>query len=273
MRKSMLPSDFEQYLTITKYELFGYLRKKRLWVVLIVLFLIFFFVLLLPPALGVDYPSTFRSYSQVYVSFVSIIALLCATFFGSDSLVGEFHHKTGFVVFPNPLKRRVIFLGKFTASMLASILVILIYYGLIALFVGGIYKDVNIELIYSLLMAIAYLFALIGLAYFISAVMKGAIGATVLTFILLLLILPMIGGALNFAGAEPWFFVTHGGDSIVYVMDPSYEAGKVCFDTGMESEICSFLPDIYVSIAVMFAYFIIFTILALIIFQRKEMVG
>lgn len=273
MRKSMLPSDLEQYLTITKYELFGYLRKKRLWVILIVLFLIFFFVLLLPPAFGVDYPSTVRGYSEVYLSFVSIIVLLCATFFGSDSLVGEFQHKTGFVVFPNPLKRRIIFLGKFTASMIASILVLLVYYGLIALFVGGIYKGMNLELIYSLLVALTYLLALIGLAYFISAVMRGTIGSTILTFILLLFILPMVGGGLNFAGVEPWFFVTHGGDTIVYVMDPSYEAGKACFDTGMESEICSFLPDISVSIAVMFGYFIIFTILALLIFERKEMVG
>jgi ABC-2 type transport system permease protein len=273
MKKSMLPSDFEQYLTVTKYELLGYLRKKRLWVVLIIIFLMFFLVLLLLPALGVDYPRTFRGYSEAYLSFVSIIALLCATFFGSDSLVGEFQQKTGFVVFPNPVRRRIIFLGKFTASMLASILVILIYYGLIALFVGGIYKGVNFELIYSFLVAITYLLAVIGLAYFISAVMKGTIGSTVLTFILLLFILPMIGGALNFAGVEPWFFVTQGGDSIANVMDPSYEPGKFCTQADIETEFCFFLPDTYVSIAVMFGYFFIFILLALLVFQRKEMVG
>ncbi|MCJ2556779.1 MAG: ABC transporter permease subunit, partial [Candidatus Thermoplasmatota archaeon] len=192
------------------------------------------------------------------------------TFFGSDALVTEFRQRTGFVVFPNPVRRLVIGLGKFSASMIASFFVISIYYGLIALFVGGLYKAVNVELVYSFLIAIMYLSAAVGVAYFVSSVMKGTVGSTLLTFFLFLLILPMVGGALMLADVEPWFLVTHGGEAITYVMDPGYLPGKVC---PVGSPMCFFIPDIYVSVAVMAVYLIIFLILAFFMFNRREMVG
>ncbi|MCK4366384.1 MAG: ABC transporter permease [Thermoplasmata archaeon] len=270
MPKSMMPSDFEQYITVVRYELLGYLRKKRLWAIIAIVFMVFFLAFLLPPALGHDYPAAFRDYSQGYLGFVGILVLLCATFFGSDALVTEFQQKTGFVVFPNPVRRLVIGLGKFSASMIASVFVISIYYGLIALFVGGLYKEVNVELVYSFLIAIMYLSAVVGVAYFISSVMKGTVGSTLLTFFLFLLILPMVGGALMLADVEPWFLVTHGGDAITHVMDPGYTPGKECI---MGGSMCFFLPDIYVSVAVMAVYLIVFLILAFFMFNRREMVG
>ncbi|MFQ6106658.1 MAG: ABC transporter permease [Thermoplasmata archaeon] len=267
--RTMLPTSVEQYFTVVRYELLGYLRKKRLWVMFAILFLMFFLILLLPVALGVKYPSTFRDYAQLYLGFVGILVLLCATFLGSDALVSEFQQKTGFVIFPNPVNRFVIALGKFSASMIASVIVISVYYGLIALFVGGIYKEVNIELVYSFLLAITYLSAAVGVAYLISAAMKGTVGSTLLTFFLFLMVLPMISGILSFVDVNPWFLVTHGGDTITYVMDPGYAPGRICVQEGF----CLYLPDIYVSIAVMFAYLIVSLILALFIFQRKEMAG
>ncbi|MCK4456436.1 MAG: ABC transporter permease [Thermoplasmata archaeon] len=272
VEKTTIPSGADQYVTITRYELLGHLRKKRIWVIFIVLFLIFFFVLLLFPAAGVDYPSTFEGYSQIYLGFMSVLILLCATLFGSDALVGEFQQRTGFVLFPNPVKRLTIFLGKFSASMIASVIVISVYYGLIVLFIGGMYKTVTIELAYSLLLAVLYLSAALGVAYAISAIMKGIIGSTVLTFILFLFVLPMVGMALGMAEVDPWFLVTQSGDTVTYVMEPEYQAGKFCIQQARQT-ICFYVPELATSAATMAGYFIASSILAFLFFRRREMVG
>ncbi|MFQ6128135.1 MAG: ABC transporter permease [Thermoplasmata archaeon] len=273
--KSMAASSFEQYLTIMRYELFGYLRRKRLWAILVILFLVFFLILLVPPAYGVEYPPTFRDYARIYLEFTAILVLLCATFFGSDSLVSEFQQKTGFVIFPNPVKRSIIGLGKFSASMVASVLVISIYYGLIALFVGGIYKTIEVEFAYSYLLAILYLSAAVGVAYLISSVMKGTVGSTLLTFFLFLLIFPMIQGILTFVGVKPWFFVTFAGGTMMYIMVVPYPQDRI-FEMPMGDQsmtMYEFFPEISVSIAVMFAYLIVCLILAFHIFKKRDMVG
>jgi ABC-2 type transport system permease protein len=270
--KTMMPPDVEQYVTVTRYELLGHLRKKRIWVVFIILFLIFFLVLLIFPAAGRDYPSTFEGYSQIYLGFVSILILLCATFFGSDSLVGEFQQKTGFVLFPNPVKRLTVFLGKFSASLIASVLVISVYYGLIVVFIGGMYMTVTVELAYSLLLAVLYLSAALGVAYAISAIMKGTIGSTVLTFILFLFVLPIVGAALGMAEVDPWFLVTQSGDTVTYVMEPGYQTGKFCGQQGNQT-FCFFVPELGTSVTVMTGYFIAFSTLGFLVFRRREMTG
>ncbi|MCJ2555981.1 MAG: ABC transporter permease, partial [Candidatus Thermoplasmatota archaeon] len=271
-QKTMAPTDFEQLVTVVRYEIFRYIRRRRLWAMLAIVFLIFFLILLVPPAYGVDYPPEFGMYSQIYLSFTWILILLCATFFGSDALVSEFQHKTGFVIFPNPVKRSTIALGKFSASMIASILVICIYYGLIALFVGGIYKAIDVEFAYSFLLALLYLSSAMGVAYLISSVMKGTMGSTVLTFFLFFLILPMIGQILSFVGVKPWFFITFAGDTISYIgnvpypQDGSFEVTM----SGQTMTIHEFYPDVWVSVAVMVGYLVVCLILAVLRFNRRE---
>lgn len=275
-QKTMAPTDFEQLVTVVRYEIFSHLRRRRLWAILAIVFMIFFLILLVPPAYGVDYPPEFGMYSQVYLGFTGILVLLCATFFGSDALVSEFQHKTGFVIFPNPVKRSTIALGKFSASMIASILVICIYYGLIALFVGGIYKAIDAEFAYSFLLALLYLSSAMGVAYLISSVMKGTMGSTVLTFFLFLLILPMIEGILSFVGVKPWFFITFAGGTISYIMNVPYPQDgsfEMTVGGGQTMTIYEFYPDVWVSIAVMLGYLIVCLTLAILRFNRREMVG
>ena len=275
-RRTMAPTDFEQLVTVVRYELFRYIRRRRLWAILATVFLIFFLILLVPPAYGVSYPPEFGMYSQIYLGFTGILILLCATFFGSDALVSEFQHKTGFVIFPNPVKRSIIALGKFSASMIASVLVICIYYGLIALFVGGIYKTIDTEFTYSFLLALLYLSSAMGVAYLISSVMKGTMGSTVLTFFLFFLILPMIGQILSFVGVKPWFFVTFAGGTISTIMNVPYPQDgsfEMPVGNGQTMTIHEFYPEVWVSVAVMLGYLIVCLVLAILRFNRREMVG
>jgi ABC-2 type transport system permease protein len=274
--KSMAPTDLEQFFTVSKYEFYKYLRMKRLWAILAIVLTVFFLILVAFPLSGQPYPHEFRIYSQAYLGFSNILVLLCATFFGSDSLVSEFQQKTGFVIFPNPVKRMTIALGKFSASLIASVLVISIYYGLIALFVGGIYKHVDVEFGYSFLLALLYLSSALGVAYLISAVMKGTLGSTLLTFFLFLFILPMIGGILTLVGVKPWFFITFAGGTISLIMTTPYPLDPppdIMQMNGQEFTMYTYYPELAASIGVMVAYLVVSLTLAFLIFNRREMVG
>ena len=85
-----IPSDFRQFLLVVRYEILKYLRSKRLIAMLIILALIIGLILGVPPALGHDYPSDALDFAGMFVGFVSILIILCVTFFGADAIVSEF---------------------------------------------------------------------------------------------------------------------------------------------------------------------------------------
>lgn len=273
--KSTVPTDFRQFLTVVRYEILKYLRSKRLLAMFIILFLVVYLILLVPPAFSYSYPNTFTDFASVFINFAGILILLCATFFGSDSFVSEFQQKTGFVIFPNPVKRLSIGLGKFAASMTVSILVMSCYYGLIALYVGGIEKEVTVQFVYSYGLALLYLTSVMSVAFFISSVMRGTVGSTLLTFFLFLLILPMIEGVLTFVGVKPSLSITFAGGVLAYILQVPYPVDEVrAFPpNNPQITIHIFYPEVLLSIALMVAYTFIFLLMALWIFKRKQMLG
>ncbi|MFH1579140.1 MAG: ABC transporter permease, partial [Thermoplasmatota archaeon] len=141
-----------------------------------------------------DWRTTPEDFESFFVGFVSILIIICATFFGADALVGEFSNRTGYLIFPIPMKRHVLFFGKFAASITAGLIVIGLFYagvGILSLIAA---RGIDDHLLMSFAYAMEYLLALTAVAYLISSLMKGATGAIVLTFLLPLLIFNIIDG-------------------------------------------------------------------------------
>lgn len=269
-----VPSDFQQYLHIIRYETLKYLRSKRLLAILIILALVIGLILIVPPALGQDYPSDALDFASRFVGFSSLLVILCITFFGSDAIVSEFQHKTGYILFPNPLKRFVILIGKLSASLLSSLLVLSIYYGVIVISTSAITHSLPIEIVLSFLFAVAFLVSGLSIAYLISCLMKGTTGATVLTFFLFFLILPIIESVLTFAAVKPWASITFCSGIISYVLEVPYPKDRVeeiTFGEGQTMDLNVFYPEIALSLLVMLYYLVITFALAYLIFSRKEM--
>src|SRR5207237_886203 len=83
-----------------------------------------------------------------------------------------------------------------------------LYYGAAAIaalvITGSLTWDVGLSYLYTL----GYMTAVVGVAYLLSALLKGTVAATVLTFFLFTLIFSIIGGILPRANVEPWFIPT-----------------------------------------------------------------
>ena len=99
------PSDVNQVGVVVKYEVLKYLRSKRLMGLIIIEALVLLLITALPPLLGNDYATNADAFINGYTGYVTILIVIGATLFAGDAIVSEFQGRTGYLLFPKPVKR------------------------------------------------------------------------------------------------------------------------------------------------------------------------
>jgi ABC-2 type transport system permease protein len=259
-------SPFAQFVTVANYEIRKYIRSRRLLGMLILVGVIVGLFLGLPPALGSAYASTPNAFVSTFATFAGLLVVLGGVLFAADALVSEHEKRTGYFLFPNPVRREVLVLGKMAASVIVCTAVLSLYYGAAAVaalaVTGSLSWDVGLSYVYAL----GYMTAVVGVAYFLSALLKSTVAATVLTFFLFTLIFSIIGGILPLAKVDPWFIPTSASGIIANVLGgPTVRGGPGgAADRG-------FVPDPATSLLVFAAYAIVSGVLAILWFRRREL--
>lgn len=218
-----------------------------------------------------DWTTSKEDFNSLFLGFVTILVIICATLFAGDALVGEFQNRTGYLIFPNPLKREVLFLGKFCASMTAGTLVVVLFYVGLALLSFLTVHGIDDDFLASMLFAVEFLLATTAVGYFISSILKGSTGAIVLTFFLFVIILPIVDGVSSFAGVKIESSVTFAANVITYIVLDPYPV-----DTSVEAfgfTIYSYYPSVSSAAIVMMVYTVVAMALSLIMFKRKQLTG
>lgn len=220
-----------------------------------------------------DFKTSTIDFSFNFLSFAEILIIICAMFFAADVLVSEFQNRTAYLLFPNPVKREILFTGKFLASFIASFAMVLIYYvvtivlSLVTL--GGVAEYIHL----SLLFATLFLLSALALAYFISSVMKGSTGSIVLTFFLLLMIMPIIEGVGGAAGVKMWFLLTFAAHSLMYSLFYADYPVDAAQDFPGGFTYYAYYPELGLSAIVLSLYVVAFILISVILFKRKELNG
>ncbi|HOP09272.1 MAG TPA: ABC transporter permease, partial [Candidatus Methanofastidiosa archaeon] len=210
-------SGFSQLTTIVRYEMLKFLRGKKLYIMLGIIAVFVGAVLIVPPVVGESYPDA-KEMIQFFTSFIDIIIILLVTLFGADSVVYDFEKGTAFVIYPNPVRRRTIFVGKFVAALLVSIGVLCLYYLLAGVIDLGINGTVPSRMVYSMLLAVAYLMTLMCMTFLISTSLRSTLASSVLVFAAFFLVLPMVGGILSVVGEKAWFLVTSASTVVTDIL-------------------------------------------------------
>jgi ABC-2 type transport system permease protein len=272
----VLPNSLSQVGIVTKYELLNYFRSRRFFVLLIIGLLISG---LLTALVGYYRPSGFvdtplHFYAGWWGNFAILIIVLSGIFFGGDAISGEFQNKTGYYLVPNPLRRSSIYVGKWIAALLASLIVIGEIVA-ITLANGFYYFGVNVpvEFGYSLLLAVMYLTSVLGVTFFFSSLFKSSSMSILVTAILFLFVFTLIQTLIvGFVKIEPWFMITYGSETIGNVLQDTYPAHVTTGHIrGPESPIATvYNVTIPEGIAIMVAYFVVTGFLGLVLFERKE---
>jgi len=218
-----------------------------------------------------EWSTTTEGFDGLFLSFATILVIIAATFFGSDAIVGEFQNRTGYLVFPTPLKKWVLFFGKFSASVTAGLVVTVAFYGGVTLLsyltVGAVDDDFGL----SLLFAIEFLVAATAVAYLISSVLKGSTGATVLTFLMFIIILPIIDSVSTFTGAKIDASLTFASGVTGYIVMDPYPVDASIEQFGFT--FYSLYPEPLTAAIVMLAYIVVGLALSLVLFYRKQLSG
>jgi ABC-2 type transport system permease protein len=209
-------SEFEKLRVVISYEFLKHIRRKRLWVILGLALLAEAAVLIMMPTLSDGYPESVMVMAAV-LTIGPGLAVIGAIFFAGDAIAGEYEGKTGFMLFTNPIKKLTLWTGKYLAGYIAVALLIIFTYAIIAFSLLGIYGEVPVEMIKSFGLCLLYAAAVLSVTFFFSAISKGAMGATVITLVFIMVISGIIESVLGFTNNPYWFLISAEGDSIAMV--------------------------------------------------------
>jgi ABC-2 type transport system permease protein len=227
---------------------------------------------------GHTYTATYRwhetseSFASGFIGFANLLIVICATFFGADAIVSEYQARTGYLIFPNPIRRASLYMGKFAASMTAGIVVIAIFYAVVGTLSLVSVSGLDKNFLMSFAFALEYLLAVMAVAYLISTLMKGTTGATVLTFFLFIMILPIIDGVVSVSRIKPSWSLTFSAGTISNILTSPYPSDTIT-DYGRGFMFPSYYPDPATAAIVMLAYALVAVGLSMVLFRRKQMTG
>jgi len=265
-----VPSSFAQCGIQTEFEFLNYLRSTRFYILLAIVATIGISIM---AVMYVYKPSTYLSspmafYSLWWGGIVNLCVILTGIFFGADAISTEFQNKTGYYLLPNPVKRSSIYIGKWIASFLASAIAIGVY-AAITIADGAIYFGSNVPYQFgeSFVFALFYIFPILGVSFFISSVFKNNSYSILVTAILLLFgfnyITPLITA---FSNSEPWYVLSYGAGIITNVLSSSGYPPHEIVIAGSSSYNAT-IPE---GLAIMFAYFVLTSILGITLFDTED---
>lgn len=275
-----VPGSLAQVLATAKYAFLDYFRSRRFLILIVITLLISG---LLTALVGYYRPASFLAsdlgfYSSWWGGSITFVVVLSAIFFGGDAISGEFQNKTGYFFLPNPIRRSSIYVGKWLAALLASVVVMVVYIAITlanAFYYFG--PEFPVQFAESILFAMFYLVSVLGFTFFFSSLFKSTTYSLLVTAILFLFAFTLISTLVSdLVKIEPWFILTYGADIIGNVLTVPYPQHVVqttgIFGRGGPSAlvITTYNATVPEGLVIMGAYFAVTAILGLLLFERKE---
>lgn len=261
MLEDSFSDNLRQTGVVMNNEFRKYFRGKSMTIFTILLGLVLFLNIALPYIVGDGLSKDPTELAYSFASAMLLIIIMSATLFTSGSIASEFEERTALVLFTKPLKKWSVFLGKFISACMIGFAFILIYYAIltcVSLIVTG---STSPHLPVSLGLAFACMFGSAGVAVLISSVSKKFGLAAILTFVLMLLIMPLISSMLSLGSIDPWFMLDEG----------AYSVGNVFLHSGASEFLpSSTAPDVGRSAVVMLVWGAVTSIIGYLIFRRRE---
>jgi ABC-type transport system involved in multi-copper enzyme maturation permease subunit len=250
---------YNTYLSLV-FEMKKHLKRRRLLIVSAI-------AVLVPMLFYISIPDTANQFTATSLNFISVLIAITAAMFAGDAISSEFENKTALLSFPTPQKRISIMAGKYVAALMATFLIVLLFYGVMSLQIMQLYGSAAIptELWQSVLIAMLYSTSAVSIVFVFSSLFKRSMSATILGFVTLMMILPVLSTVLSATDVEPWFIVTYSAGLISDVV------GDGSFGFGPGQNFGSvFDPSLRTGIAVMFSYMIIGFISSMLIASKRN---
>jgi len=270
-------TSVEQVLKLARYQFRDYLRSRRYVLMMAIVGIIGAILTAVlayfRPAGLIDTSSAF--YGTFWGGGASIVIVFAGVIFGGDAIAGEFQNKTGYFLMGLPIRRATIYVGKYLAALAASLTAMAVF--LLILLANGVYylgaDAFPWQLGASFLLAIVYLFALLGTTFLFSSMFKTSAYATLVVAILFLFGFSILQELVVVLGKiEPWFVISYASSILGTIFDNPYPA-HITHTPGFgpgSPMVTTYTPTIVEGIAIMLGYFVITAVLGLVLFEREE---
>jgi ABC-2 type transport system permease protein len=194
-----------------------------------------------------------------------IIIVLPAAFLGGDAISSELQNKTAYSMIGNPVTRSTIYLGKWLATFVAS-LVLLVTFETITMG-NGLYHFGNVptEFWLSFLFSGLYLAASLGVAFLFSSVFKTSALPVLLSGATLLLGFDILRTILLVMNIEPWFVLSYAQNVITKIFIVPYPENIVTTES-----LITYTPAIPQSLLVMTVYTVASLLIGYLIFKNRD---
>ncbi len=206
--------DLRQIIQVAKYEVMKFMRSRKFLIYSALTAAVVLLITFLPYVLGGNLGDTAGEAFSTYVGFVSLLVLLGATLFASYTLVSEFEERTALILFTRPIKRVTIFAGKFLSCFVLVGAIMVAYYLVAFLAALAATGSLITSFLPSMAMCLAYVFATTGVAMLVSSLFKKGGTAAVVTFLAVLLVVPIVSSAASGAGVDTWFMLDQASTAI-----------------------------------------------------------
>jgi ABC-type transport system involved in multi-copper enzyme maturation permease subunit len=275
MARVQLPSQSSQIFAVCQFELLKFIRGKKILASIVIALAISLVLVVTPQIIQIDSQLTVYDYLSFPLGFLPYLLVLSAAFFGSNSLLSEFHERTGYALFPNPVSKTSVWLGKFFAAELVSFLIIGVFFGVIITAAELKYHTIPEEIFYSLGFAFVSVTSIMSIAFLVSSIFRGPTGAAVLVFFLFIMILPIIDQVLiGFVDTKPWFTPTFSSKIIENVLIVPYPNDLASGETPRGPfDVHRFVPYVSESLLVLTGYILVSSILSIYAFKKREMIS
>lgn len=272
-------TSLTQVGTITMYNFLNYFRARRFYVMLAIILLISG---LLTGLVAYYRPASFVGgtglagalgfYGAGWGSFANFVIILSAAFFGGDAISGEFQNRTGYFLVPNPIRRSVIYVGKYLAALVASSIILGVFATI--MIANGLYYfpgSIPNEFLQSLAFSWIYLISVLSLAFAFSALFKSSSISILMSVILLLFVFNVIDTVSSaVAGIEPWFSITYGAGIVSNVLQDPFPPHQTTEHVGPRFTLTTWNATVPEGLVILLIYFFVMAVVGLWLFQRKE---
>lgn len=268
----------QQFRDITQFEFLKFIRGRKMKSAVVLAFLTPLLIYTLPTLTSESLASqsSVTDFAITFVQFLSLLILISVTLFGGDALISDFQDRTGYTLFTNPISRISLLFGKFLAASIAVTIVLGIFYIVLSALSYYFYSSLPTNILTSFIFAIIATMAFLSISFAIGSFLKGSNISYIAFFFLFFLVFPLVDYFLIVDKVKPWFSPTFASEIILYILETPYPDDEIIripalFAPGQSMSITAFVPEINLSLGILFVYIMLGLIVSLFFFQRKEM--
>ncbi len=209
-----------------------------------------------------------RVFNYLWAFGLSNFPVFASVFFGSPSISSEVEFNTAFHIFPLPISRYTLLIGKYLAALSVTVILISFYMGVQVLVIDYVFKIGPVmQFYYSYMMAVLFVVAIMAFTFMISSIFTKNLYAYITVFVIYFLI---------FNSMTLVFQILYNIDSSFLLSSAAGMVGRVYIDIspstllGGGSLSPASFPEIMVSVLVMTVYTAISLAVAVVMFERME---